>query len=35
MPDSFNKLDVWKLSYDLTMEIYKVTGTFPSSEQYE
>ena len=30
----FKKLEVWKRSHSLTLEIYKVTGTFPRSELY-
>jgi len=28
------KLDVWKNSISLVVEIYKLTGTFPKSEPY-
>ena len=28
------KLDVWKLSFDLTINIYELTQLFPASEMY-
>ncbi len=28
------KLEVWKLAHQLTLEVYKVSKTFPSSELY-
>jgi four helix bundle protein len=31
---SFKNLIIWKESMKLTVEIYKVTGTFPSDEKY-
>ena len=31
---SFEKLDVWKLSRELTVEIYKLTKSFPMDEMY-
>lgn len=30
----YTKLDVWKKSHALTLSIYRVTGDFPSHEQY-
>jgi four helix bundle protein len=30
----FRKLDVWQLAKQLTVKIYSVTKTFPSSEMY-
>jgi four helix bundle protein len=31
---SFRDLRIWQESMDLTVEIYRVTGTFPKSETY-
>jgi len=31
---SFEKLEVWKLSKDFTIEIYRLTENFPDSEKY-
>jgi len=31
---SFEKLDVWQNSIDLTVAIYKLTDNFPASENY-
>lgn len=31
---SFEDLDIWKLSHSLVLEIYKITKTFPKSEDY-
>lgn len=31
---NFKELNVWKLSKDLSVEIYKLTKTFPKSELY-
>jgi four helix bundle protein len=31
---SFRDLRIWQESIDLTVEIYRVTGTFPKSETY-
>ena len=28
------KLEVWKLAHQLTLEVYKVSKNFPSSEKY-
>ncbi|MFK5890983.1 MAG: four helix bundle protein [Flavobacteriaceae bacterium] len=30
----FEKLDVWKLSIDLSLKIYKLTEAFPSDERF-
>ncbi len=30
----FKKYDIWKLSHDLTLEIYKVSKDFPKEEIY-
>jgi four helix bundle protein len=30
----FKKYDVWKISHELVLEIYKVTKDFPKVEQY-
>ena len=30
----FRKYDIWKLSHQLTLEIYKITNHFPSNESY-
>lgn len=29
-----SNLEVWKLSHQLTIQVYKITGTFPKSEQF-
>jgi len=31
---SFEKLEVWQLSKELTKEIYRISNTFPRNEQY-
>jgi len=31
---SFEKLDVWKLSKEFTIEIYRLTENFPDSEKF-
>ena len=31
---SFEKLDVWKLSKELSLKIYKITEKFPESEKF-
>jgi four helix bundle protein len=31
---SFEKLDVWQLSRELTVDIYKLTNLFPTEERY-
>ena len=31
---SFEKLDVWQISRKLTLEIYKITNSFPDEEKY-
>ncbi len=30
----FEKLEIWKLSIDLTVKIYKITKSFPSEEKF-
>lgn len=30
----FEKLEVWKLSHELVLEVYKLTNTFPEKERY-
>jgi four helix bundle protein len=30
----FRKLEIWQKSYQLTLEIYKVTKTFPKDEMF-
>lgn len=34
MENSFEKLKVWQLSHKLTLEIYRLTDSFPSSEKF-
>ncbi len=34
MPQDFKNLEVWKLSYELTKEIYKISKKFPKNERY-
>ena len=31
---SFEKLDVWQLSRELTVDVYKLTNLFPTEERY-
>jgi four helix bundle protein len=31
----FKKYDVWKLSHELVLEVYKLTASFPVSEKYQ
>ena len=31
---SYKDLEVWKVAMDLVMDIYRITGSFPSSELY-
>jgi four helix bundle protein len=31
---NFRQLDVWKKAHDLTLEIYRLTSTFPSNERF-
>jgi four helix bundle protein len=31
----FKKYDVWKLSHELVLEVYKITSSFPSSEKFQ
>jgi len=31
---NFRNYDVWKLSHELTIEVYKLTASFPSDEKY-
>ncbi|NND61815.1 MAG: four helix bundle protein [Flavobacteriaceae bacterium] len=30
----FKKYDIWKLSHELTLSIYKLTDSFPSAEKF-
>jgi len=30
----FKKYDIWQLSHSFTLEIYKITSTFPKEELY-
>lgn len=30
----FKKYDIWQLSHSLTLEVYKITSTFPKEEIY-
>ena len=30
----FRKYEIWKLSHQLTLDIYKISSTFPNSEMY-
>jgi four helix bundle protein len=30
----FKKYDIWQLSHSITLEIYKITSTFPKEETY-
>ena len=34
MPQDFKNLEVWKLAYEFTKEIYKITKKFPKEERY-
>jgi four helix bundle protein len=34
MGEGFKSLMVWQKTYDLALEIYKVSKTFPKTEQY-
>lgn len=31
----FKKYDVWKLSHELVLEVYKITSEFPDSEKFQ
>ena len=31
----FRKYDVWRLSHELVLEVYKITVSFPESEKYQ
>lgn len=31
----FRKYDVWRLSHELTLSVYKITSSFPDSEKYQ
>ncbi len=31
----FKKYDVWRLSHDLCLDIYRITDSFPASEKYQ
>jgi four helix bundle protein len=30
----FKKYDIWQLSHSLTLEVYKITSSFPKEELY-
>lgn len=32
---NFKKYEVWRLSHELTLDVYKCTSSFPSSEKYQ
>ena len=32
---NFKKYDVWKLSHDLVLDVYKITASFPASERFQ
>jgi four helix bundle protein len=32
---NFKNYDIWKLSHELTLEIYRITADFPNSEKYQ
>ncbi|WP_274475237.1 four helix bundle protein [Mangrovimonas aestuarii] len=32
---NFRKYDVWELSHDLVLEVYRLTKAFPDSEKYQ
>ena len=32
---NFKKYDVWKLSHELVLEVYKLTSSFPASEKFQ
>lgn len=34
MKNGFENLEVWKKSHELTLEIYKLTNSFPKQEQF-
>ena len=34
MENSYTKSKAWQLSYALTLEVYKITLTFPSGERF-
>jgi len=34
MPAPFERLKVWQLAHNLTLQVYKITGKFPTSETY-
>lgn len=31
----FRRYDVWKLSHEMVLEVYKITSSFPESEKYQ
>lgn len=31
----FRKYDVWKLSHELTLRVYKITSSFPGAEKFQ
>jgi hypothetical protein len=34
MPKNYKELKVWQKSYELCLEIYKITAKFPKEERY-
>jgi len=32
---NFKKYDIWKLSHELTLDIYRITNNYPNSEKYQ
>ena len=34
MAKGFYDLNIWKKGYELLMEIYRITATFPKEEKY-
>ena len=32
---NFKKYDVWRLSHELVLKVYKITSNFPESEKYQ
>jgi four helix bundle protein len=34
MAEGFDSLNIWKKGFELLMEIYKITSTFPKEEKY-
>ena len=32
---NFKKYDIWQISHDLVLKVYKITASFPASEKYQ